>query len=206
MEAVNRDPLTTAGWRSLSMLAIVVLILTAGLGYAIYMVAFGGHARSETGFLRALGLSRGQMLGLIGFEHISIAAIGLGLGTWTGFQMSRIMVSAVAIDEAGDDVVPPFILTTDWPQMLVTYAVLLAIFAATVALMNRSIRRRDLHAIAAHRGRLEGPRGLRRPRPRISLLYCRSRSSLPHEPERLPRYLRSRSRKRSRSSSRTRES
>ena len=148
LEAVNRDPLTTAGWRSLSMLAIVVLILTAGLGYAIYMVAFGGHARSETGFLRALGLSRGQMLGLIGFEHISIAAIGLGLGTWTGFQMSRIMVSAVAIDEAGDDVVPPFILTTDWPQMLVTYAVLLAIFAATVALMNRSIRRRDLHAIA----------------------------------------------------------
>ena len=148
LEAVDRDPLTTAGWRSLSTLAIAVLVLTAGLGYVIYMVAFGGHSRSETGFLRALGLSRRQLLGLIGFEHISIAAIGLGLGTWTGFQMSRIMVSAVAIDDAGDDVVPPFILETDWPQMLVTYAVLLVVFAATVALMNRSIRRRDLHAIA----------------------------------------------------------
>ena len=148
LEAVNRDPLTTAGWRSLSTLAIGVLVITAGLGYAIYMVAFGGHSRSETGFLQALGLSRRQLLGLIGFEHISIAAIGLGLGTWTGFQMSRIMVSSVAIDEAGDDVVPPFILETDWPQMLITYAVLLAVFAATVVLMNRSIRRRDLHAIA----------------------------------------------------------
>ena len=147
-ESVDRDPLTTAGWRSLSTLAIGVLIVTAGLGYAIYMVAFGGHGRSETGFLRALGLSRRQMLGLIGFEHMTIAAIGLGLGTWTGFQMSRIMVSAVAIDEAGDDVVPPFILTTDWPQMLLTYAVLLAVFAATVAFMHRSIRRRDLHSIA----------------------------------------------------------
>ena len=147
-ETVDRDPLTTAGWRSLSMLAIAVLILTAGLGYAIYMVAFGGHSRSETGYLRALGLSHRQLLGLIGFEHISIAAIGLGLGTWTGFQMSAIMVSSVAVDEAGDDVVPPFILTTDWPQMLLTYAVLLAVFAVTVALMNRSIRRRDLHAIA----------------------------------------------------------
>ena len=147
-ETVDRDPLTTAGWRSLSTLAIGVLIVTAGLGYAIYMVAFGGHGRSETGFLRALGLSRRQMLGLIGFEHMTIAAIGLGLGTWTGFQMSRIMVSAVAIDEAGDDVVPPFILTTDWPQMLLTYAVLLAVFAATVAFMHRSIRRRDLHSIA----------------------------------------------------------
>ena len=148
LEAVDRDPLTTAGWRSLSTLAIAVLIITAGLGYIIYMVAFGGHARSETGFLRALGLSRRQLMGLIGFEHVSIAAIGLGLGTWTGFQMSRIMVSAVAIDDAGDDVVPPFILDTDWPQMLVTYAVLLAVFAVTVALMNRSIRRRDLNAIA----------------------------------------------------------
>ena len=152
LEAVERDPLTSAGWRSLSTLAIVVLVLTAGLGYAIYMVAFGGHSRSETGFLQALGLSRRQLLGLIGFEHISIAAIGLGLGTWTGFQMSRIMVSAVAIDEAGDDIVPPFILETDWPQMLVTYAVLLAVFAATVVLMNRSIRRRDLHAIARTEG------------------------------------------------------
>lgn len=152
LEAVDRDPLTTAGWRSLSTLAIAVLVLTAGLGYVIYMVAFGGHSRSETGFLRALGLSRRQMLGLIGFEHISIAAIGLGLGTWTGFQMSRIMVSAVAIDDAGDVVVPPFILETDWPQMLVTYAVLLAVFAATVALMNRSIRRRDLNAIARTEG------------------------------------------------------
>ena len=148
LEAVDRDPLTTAGWRSLSMLAIAVLVLTAGLGYAIYMVAFGGHSRSETGFLRALGLSRRQLLGLIGFEHISIAVIGLGLGTWTGFQMSRIMVSAVAIDTEGADVVPPFILMTDWLEMLVTYAVLLAVFAVTVALMNRSIRRRDLHAIA----------------------------------------------------------
>jgi hypothetical protein len=148
LSAVARDPLTTAGWRSISLLALGILVLTAGLGYMTYMVASAGHSRSEIAFLRSLGLSPRQLLGLMGFEHISIAVIGLGLGTWAGFQMSRLMVSVVAIDEKGDDVVPPFVLTTDWVQMLTTYVVLLSIFAATVLLMNCSVNRREIHTIA----------------------------------------------------------
>ena len=79
--------------------------------------------------------------------------MGLGLGTWAGFQMSRLMVSSLSIDETGDRVVPPFILTTDWGPLLATYAALIAIFVGAVLLLNRSVHRHQLHTIA----RLEGP-------------------------------------------------
>ena len=148
LRLVARDPLTTAGWRSMSLVSLGIVVLAAGLGYVTYLTAFAGRSRTEMGFLRSMGLSRRQLMGLLGFEHISIAVIGLALGTWAGFQMSRLMVSSLSIDETGDSVVPPFILTTDWGPLLATYAALIAIFVGAVLLLNRSVHRHQLHTIA----------------------------------------------------------
>ena len=148
VESVRQDPLSSAGWSSMVVLSLSVVVLAAAFGYVTYLLLFAHRSRSEMGFLQSLGLSRRQVIGLLGFEHLVIAAIGLGLGTWAGFQMSRLMVSPLAVTERGEPVVPPFILTTDWSMMLPTYAALIAVFLAALFVVNRTILRLDLHEIS----------------------------------------------------------
>ena len=142
------DPLVTAGWRAMVPLSLGIILFTAGLGYVTYLFSFAGRSRSEMGFLRSLGLSRRQMMGLLSLEHLVIVTVGLGLGTWAGYQMSTVMVSSVAVTETGGRVIPPFTLVTDWSFMVVMYTAMVAIFAAALYTLTRSMLRLDLRAIS----------------------------------------------------------
>ena len=149
---IRLDPLITAGWKAMVALSVILIVFTSGLGFVTYLLSFADRSRNEIGFLQSLGLSARQMMGLLGLEHLAIVIIGLGLGTWAGFQMSAIMVSSVAVTETGQRVVPPFILTTDWTTMLAIYAMLAAVFIVSLYRLGRSMLRLDLYAIS----RVEG--------------------------------------------------
>ena len=152
LSSVRLDPLVTAGWRAMVPLSLGIIVFTAGLGYVTYLFSFAGRSRSEMGFLRSLGLSRRQMMGLLGLEHLIIVTVGLGLGTWAGYQMSTAMVSSVAVTETGGRVTPPFTLVTDWSFMVVIYAAMIVIFAAALYALTRSMLRLDLRAISRSEG------------------------------------------------------
>ena len=152
LEDLQRDPLSSAGWNAMVVLALAVAVLSAAFGYVTYLLLFAAHSRSEMGFLQSLGLSRRQVLALLGFEHLAIAAIGIGLGTWAGFQMSRLIVSPLAVTERGEPLIPPFILTTDWSMMLPAYGALAAIFLAALLAVNRSALHLDLQSISRTEG------------------------------------------------------
>ena len=148
LASLRLDPLVTAGWRAMVVLSVGVIVFTAGLGYIVYLLSFADRSRREMGFLQSLGLSRGQLTGLLTLEHLVMITVGLGLGTLAGFLMSSIMVSSVAITERGDPVIPPFILTTNWVVMTIVYLSLLAIFAASLYRLTRAMVRLDLNAIS----------------------------------------------------------
>ena len=152
LESVRLDPLVTAGWRAMVVLAIAIILFTAASGYFTYMLAFANRSRGEMGFLRSLGLSRRQLSALLVLEHAVIVVMGLALGTWSGLEMSRRMVSSVAVTDQGEAVLPPFSLITDWAFMVPIYVALLAIFAVALYALNRSMRSIDLQALS----RLEG--------------------------------------------------
>ena len=152
LESVRLDPLITAGWKAMVLLSIGVIILTAGLGYITYLLAFAGRSRAEMGLLQSLGLSRKQTIGLLSLEHVVILVIGLGLGSWAGFQMSTLMVRSVAVTETGASVVPPFVLMTDWSLLLPIYVVLVGFFVIVLLRLARSMLRLDLQALS----RVEG--------------------------------------------------
>ncbi len=100
------------------------------------------------GFLHSLGLSSLQLVGLQSFQHLTVVAMGLGVGTWAGFQMSRLMVAPLAVSDVGQSIVPPFILVTDWFLMIPTYGIVLAIFVTVLLILNRSIGRTKLFELA----------------------------------------------------------
>ncbi|MBM3934186.1 MAG: FtsX-like permease family protein [SAR202 cluster bacterium] len=148
LESLRSDPLTIAGWEPLALLAPLIGLLAAAVGYVTYLLLFAKRSGKEMGSLRFVGLSRGQLASLLGFEHLAVAAIGLGIGTWAGMQMSRMMVSPLAVTENGDPLLPPFILTTDMAALSLTYVALAALFLAAVFLLNRGIGRLSLISIA----------------------------------------------------------
>ena len=152
LEEIRLDPLITAGWRAMILIAIAVIIFAAALGYTTYLLSFSGQSRAEMGFLQALGFRQRQMTWLLIAEHLVIAAIGLAIGTAAGFFMSNIMVSAVAVTENGFPVVPPYILTTDWPFMGVVYVALISIFVGALLWLSRSVAKVNLHEMT----RMEG--------------------------------------------------
>ena len=139
LEGVRLDPLVTAGWRAMVVVSAAIIVVTVGLGYVTYLLAFFTRHRREIGFLRTLGLTRRQIVGLLGLEHIVVVLMGLGLGTWAGFQMSDLMVSAVSITERGRSVLPPFVLATDWGFMAPVYVALLLIFGVALAALVRGM-------------------------------------------------------------------
>lgn len=148
LEGLQLNPFVAAGWRPMTILSPTIAVFAAAVGYVTYLLLFAKKSAVEIGSLRTLGLTRSQLLRLLGFEHLAIAAIGLGLGTWAGFQMSRLTVSPLAITETGLPVTPPFILSTHWPIMGATYVALALLFVGALILLNRGVGQLDLRAIS----------------------------------------------------------
>ena len=152
LEAQRVDPLISAGWRTMILVAMAAVTFMGGLGYVVYLLAFAERSEGEMASLRSLGFSRLQTIGLVGLEHLLIAFIGLGVGTWSGFQMSRMIVSSVAVTDGGGRVLPPFILTTDWVLMGSLYAALIGLFVVALLTLGRRVMTLDLRRLS----RMEG--------------------------------------------------
>ena len=148
LESVRLDPLITAGWKAMVILAAGISLFAASMGYITYLLSFAGENRREMGFLRALGLTTRQMGWLLSAEHLVVVAFGLIIGTATGFAMSNILLSGIAVTETGNPVLPPFVLTTRWSLMAGIYLGMLLMFASALYWLSRRLIRVDLHEIS----------------------------------------------------------
>ncbi|MCH8311246.1 MAG: ABC transporter permease, partial [Chloroflexi bacterium] len=144
VEAVRLDPLITAGWKTMVLLAVGIILFAATLGYVTYLISFADQNRREMRYLQALGLSKRQLGWLLSAEHLVIATLGLLIGTATGFAMSNMMVSALAVTETGDPILPPLVLTTNWAIMGPIYFALVVIFTGSLFWLTRMTSNVDL--------------------------------------------------------------
>jgi len=148
LSAVRADPFSGPGLQALVLIAVGIMLIAAAFGYVTHLLWFARRGRAEMAFLRSMGLSRRQLMGLLSVQHLVVAAIGLGLGTWAGIQASELMMSSLAVTEAGDAAVPPYRLVTDWQFMGPAYGGMIAVFLGSLLFLARAIRRVDLQAIA----------------------------------------------------------
>jgi hypothetical protein len=151
LDRSNVSPAMSAGWRTLAVFSLVVAVVAAASGYVSYLLLSDAGRRMEVAFLQSMGLSRVQLIALIAFEQAAIISISLGLGTWAGFQMSRLLVSPLALSEAGGRIVPPFLLLTDWTLLAPVYAAMIVSFVGILTVVNW----RALHVNLAALARLE---------------------------------------------------
>ena len=147
-ESVRLDPLVTAGWRAMALLSLAIVVSIAAIGYVTYLLFFAARSRGEMGLLRSLGIGHRQMIAFLALQHLFIVAVGMGLGTWAGFQMSHLTVPSVSAIETGGSVVPPILVMTDWRVIVAVYSALVGTFAAILFVLTRGILRLDLQTIS----------------------------------------------------------
>ncbi len=132
------DPLVAAGWKGVALLAAVITVLAAFIGYAGAQAAHARRTGSESGFILALGLSRGHFLRMLIVEHLTIAIGGVVLGIFGGTVLSSVVVHAVSHTEEGGLPLPPIQLITSWTAFAVVVGGVAATFVFSIVMRARS--------------------------------------------------------------------
>ena len=74
--------------------------------------------------------------------------LGLVLGSWTGIQMTKLMLGAVAVSEEGKVIIPPPIFVVDWMLLTAYLALFVLVFSSCLLLLSRHLTKVNLAAIA----------------------------------------------------------
>ena len=69
------------------------------------------------------------------------------LGTWMGSRLGATIIPFLGHDDFGGKVIPPFVMVIDWPALLITYAIMLVIFAVITLALILLIRRLSISRI-----------------------------------------------------------
>jgi hypothetical protein len=128
------DPLTVAGWRGMGIVALIVGGVALVLGYTTYLVAHSNRTIHDSAYLRAMGLTKPGFMRSALVEHGIVATIGVIVGVASGLVASRVAVGAIAHSETGRELLPPFILQTNWWPALIILA--LAVGAGVVGVVS----------------------------------------------------------------------
>jgi putative ABC transport system permease protein len=131
--------LIAAGGSGILLLAFLAALVLVGVALLVSLWTAVQRRRVEFAVLRALGLSRGQVLRMLAFEYALVVILGLGVGAYLGLLVGRQMLSFLNVTETGSRVVPPFVLQTQWSVVGLGVAVVLAIFAAALLLAARVV-------------------------------------------------------------------
>jgi hypothetical protein len=116
----------------------------AVVGFVVQLV-IGSHERaSELAVLRAIGLSRGQVLGVVGVEQAFLVGLGVVVGVGIGVGVSALVVPLVVISPTAERTVPAVLLEVPWPLLTITAAAAIALFAVVVLITGRRLHRSGL--------------------------------------------------------------
>jgi putative ABC transport system permease protein len=136
-----------------SVLNVLLLIVTGLLGVAVVIALIGvGNTlalsvverRQESGLLRALGLTRGQLRGLLAWEAVLVAGVAAVLGVLLGVAYGLVGAASV-LGDLGE-----IVLSVPWLQVAAIVVVAtLAGLLASVLPARRAARTPPVAAIAA---------------------------------------------------------
>ncbi len=134
-EAQDEDPLTAAGWDGLLLLSFIAVLLLSALGVLVSSLAAARTRALEFAILRTMGFSMRQILTVVSFEQIFIVVLAMAAGTLVGSRLGILMLEFLGVTERGEEVVPPFVLVTDWGTISVAYGILGLVFLLAIGVV-----------------------------------------------------------------------
>ena len=134
-EALNRNernPLIAAGGTGILFVAFVAILALVAAAMLASLVTSVRRRRTEFAVVRALGMTRGQIVRMLILEYGLVFSAGIIAGGFMGLVVGRQMLGFLNVTERGDRIEPEFILQTNWS--VVTGGVALVVLAFAVAL------------------------------------------------------------------------
>ncbi len=140
--AVKNDPLIQGVNGALTMGFIVTMIVCA-IGFILYWVLSIRARVLQFGILRAMGLSKGKVLGMLGVEQALISGSAILSGLFTGALTSKLFVPLFQIVYSAQELVPPFHVVmqrADYYKVYIILALMLAVGLTILGVMISRIK------------------------------------------------------------------
>ena len=144
LRAARFDPLALAGWRALLLIAFGALLILSALGFLVHAYTSFRNRELEFALMRTMGFSTRQLASLMWLEQALVIAAGMALGTWMGGRLGAAVMPFLGHDDAGSQVLPPFVIEVGWQNLLYTYGAMALIFTAIIAGVMLLVRRMAL--------------------------------------------------------------
>ena len=141
------DPLVVAGWRGISVVSILMAGVAAAFGYFTYLAAHAFRTRRESALLSSMGMKARAFGTLVLIEHLMVAVLGIGIGIASGWYISRLAVSSLTFTQTGGDLLPPFVMQTNWVPVGILAAVILGSTLIAVFRIMRQYRTLPIHEL-----------------------------------------------------------
>ncbi|MGW4382758.1 FtsX-like permease family protein [Kitasatospora sp. NPDC004531] len=142
-EELSADPFRS-GRRSALVLSLVLSPVFAVAGFTVHAVGSARARRREFAVLRAIGVRRRQLAGVLRLEQLVVVGFAVLLGGALGVALAAVVLPLIVVDGGGRAVFPSLELTVGWGW---TAAVVLATglgVAAVVLVLSRMLARVDL--------------------------------------------------------------
>jgi ABC-type antimicrobial peptide transport system permease subunit len=136
---MQQDPLRVATQAAL-WLAIGAAALLAAIGFAVHSASTMAARRVEFAQLRAIGLSRRRLVGLVGVESALLGVLGVVFGLGVGVLLGLMSGPLIALSPNGTPAVPPVQVTVPWLDIGALVLVVVVVLGAVVLTVARSQR------------------------------------------------------------------
>ena len=73
-----------------------------------------------------------QLVTMVWLEQMLVILVGLALGTWMGGRLGAVIMPFLGHDDFGSQVMPPFVMQTNWNILMITYGIMFLVFAVII--------------------------------------------------------------------------
>ncbi|MEV4557496.1 ABC transporter permease [Kitasatospora sp. NPDC049285] len=133
-----------AGRRSALVLSLALSPVFAVAGFTVHAVGSARARRREFAVLRALGVRRRQLAGVLRLEQLAVVGFSVLAGGLLGVALAAVVLPLIVVDGGGQAVFPALRLTVGWGWTALVVLVTGLGVGAVVLVLSRVLARVDL--------------------------------------------------------------
>ncbi len=142
--AEKTDP-SLQGMNGALTLGFVIIMIMTVIGFLIYWILSIKGRTLQFGILRAMGLSFGEVIGILGYEQLLISGVSIAMAFIIGGVTSDLFVPWFQYMYAINDQIPPFRVAATQGDYIKIYILIGIMLLGGFAILGRLIRRININ-------------------------------------------------------------
>ena len=143
---IKADPMAL-GLRSVTLFGYLLTTTLSLIGFATHFYLSAKQKEAIYGVLRSIGMSPGQLYGVLVLEQVVLILAGLAIGTLLGVVLNQITLPGLPITFGDRPATPPFIAQNDWTAVMQIYLTLAIAFFISLGIATLLLWRTKLHQV-----------------------------------------------------------